>query len=218
MKQLKWVLCALFIVAGVCSGEAFEYTFQNSLRESSGGPALAPFRDDPPGSFAFADVFGKAVMTYSISDEQWGLSLEASSFIGRDYSIEVVFRPLDHSALRLVNFRGLADSLGLYVYPLGGGLAFVGRRGLSADTVAHTDKFNHAVFARSARTGEVQGYLNGQLGFDLLDDEPISAVSTFYRNFVFFSNSGASVALLRIYPHLLTRKEVRNLFLGLKSQ
>jgi hypothetical protein len=164
------------------------------------------------GSYSSASIGGTPTTVYNFGKQQ-GLSLNATSLIGNNYTIAALlqFNAIT-SCRKIFDFKNLASDTGLYTR--NGRLNFYDQT--SGGPTASPGTFFEAVLTRDSSTALVTAYFDGTPVFSFSDSSSLGVISVANLLNIFQDDattsgnesSSGSVAGLRIFDNVLTDAEV----------
>ena len=186
-----------------------EYKFLGNLNDSVGSVALVPNAGTVgPTSYGF--------------QKNQGLSFTpnaASTFNPAEYSIEIVFSFNTTSSYnKIIDFADLSEETGLHVYSRN--LNFYGTSPNQTGTGLPFVDYGPArvILTRTAATGQMVGYVNGQPKITFIDDTGKGVFTRPNKIINFFRDNGdrseasiGAVSLIRIYSTAMSATQAANL-------
>ena len=163
------------------SAQSHVYTLNNTLADSNGGPSLT------------ANGGTLSASGYTFAADQ-GLSLSSALADGANYSLSLTFSLTDISSgntyKKLVDFNGLADDAGLYVYQ--SKLDFYNATGVPGTFTFAPNQSVTVDLTRDAATQVVTGSVDGVQQFSFVDNTGIAVFKTADNTINFLADDRAT--------------------------
>lgn len=163
------------------SAQSHVYTLNNTFADSNGGPSLV------------ANGGTLSTSGYSFAANQ-GLSLSTALSDGTNYSLSLTFSLTDitsgNTYKKLVDFNGLADDAGLYVYQ--SKLDFYSATGTPGTFLFAPDQPVTVSLTRDGATNIVTGSVDGLQQFSFVDDTGIAVFKTADKTINFLADDSAT--------------------------